>query len=654
MKLKYVRFNGKHPAGTKDSRQYSDRPPRKGDYGVSYSPGFLKVDIDDYNHKTGKLENPVHGNPRSETVITILDELGIKYNGISTEHGKHLFFRLPVGMEQKNKINWICPIGIKLEWKFPASDDHIPLRINGIERQFFKGSLHNEDIDELPSFLYPLQKNMDKPFKIDFPEGERTQALGAYLFHLVNKGYTAEQAFEIVRLMNQYIFDKPIPDDLLNSQILNDKTFEKLAENERDQKDKSLSHADVAKEVIERFDLITVNGCFYTYENGVYKPFSDGRITNYLTVNHPKLNSNFEKEVVRHIKGLTYTEYPKDDGTVNVKNGILKFDDAGNVELLPHSKERITFKQFKAIYDPDAESKILDDALKIWFNGDSKQIELFYQVLGYLLMNHVNYQKIFFFIGVPSTGKSTVLKLIVAFCGEENISTIQLSDMNKPFGLASIVNKVANIFSDLKKTKVLSSDIFKMLADGSHVTISQKYKPDFTYVFTGKMIFGMNEYPDFSNDFEGIERRLVIFEFKHVFREGTPEHDPELFEKLITDECMSTLLNKALTGYKSLIANKGFITTRDSRKALNKFVSDNDNVIRWIQESKFDEEYLLREPIKEGFTKGLYPDYHSYCINIGENPKAQKYFSRTICNKYGFETYRHRVGGVRIPMFRKK
>ncbi|MFG6364237.1 hypothetical protein [Schaedlerella sp.] len=161
-------------------------------------------------------------------------------------------------------------------------------------------------------------------------------------------------------------------------------TIEKLAENERDQKDKSLSHADVAKEVIERFELITVNGCFYTYENGVYKPFPDGRITNYLTVNHPKLNSNFEKEVVRQIKGLTYTEYPKDDGTVNVKNGILKFDDAGNVELLPHSKERITFKQFKAIYDPDAESKILDDALKIWFNGDSKQIELFYQVLGHL------------------------------------------------------------------------------------------------------------------------------------------------------------------------------------------------------------------------------------------------------------------------------
>ena len=103
-------------------------------------------------------------------------------------------------------------------------------------------------IYELPSFLYPLQKNMDKPFKIDFPEGERTQALGAYLFHLVNKGYTAEQAFEIVRLMNQYIFDKPIPDDLLNSQILNDKTFEKLAEMEMNTKKK-----DISPEVFKRF-----------------------------------------------------------------------------------------------------------------------------------------------------------------------------------------------------------------------------------------------------------------------------------------------------------------------------------------------------------------------------------------------------------------
>lgn len=241
MQPKYIEFTGKHPAKKKEDRQYLDSPP-KGDYGASYSHDFLKVDIDDFNHKTGQLESPIQGKPRSEVIVAILDALGIKYNGIITENGKHLFFRVPEGLEKKNKNpRWLCPLGVKMEWKFPTSDDHIPLKVNGVKRKFFKGSIDNEDIDELPYFLYPLQMD-NASFKVEFPEGDRTQHLGGYLFHLVGKkGYSAEQAFEIIRLMNQYIFDSPIPDDLLNSQILNDTTFEKLIGMERSNQKKEVN-----------------------------------------------------------------------------------------------------------------------------------------------------------------------------------------------------------------------------------------------------------------------------------------------------------------------------------------------------------------------------------------------------------------------------
>lgn len=131
---------------------------------------------------------------------------------------------------------------------------------------------------------------------------------------------------------------------------------------------------------------------------------------------------------------MTYTEVPDDDGSVNIKNGILKFDPSGITIFCPHSLDHISFKQFNALYDPTAQSKLLDDTLNLWFENSSKQIELFEQLLGYLLMNHVNYQKIFFFIGAPSTGKTTLLKLVTEFCGKENVSAIQLDDMNRPFG----------------------------------------------------------------------------------------------------------------------------------------------------------------------------------------------------------------------------
>ena len=653
MKPKYIEFNGKHPAAKKEERHYSDRPRTNWDsYGASYDAAFLKVDIDDYDD-SGKLKEPIDGKPRSYAIVRLLDNLKIRYNGIKTEHGKHLFFRAPEGLVQKNKMHWYCPLGVKCEWKIPASDDHIPLMINGVERKFFKGSIDNEDVDELPFFLFPLQKSKDKPFELKFPQGDRTQKLGAYLFYLVREGYTAEQSFEIVKHMNEYVFESPISEDKLKAEILNESTLRKLTEQEKEKTNEKRSHSDLAKEIIEHFNIITVNGDLYSYENGVYKLFPNGRITHYLTEHYPKLNANFEREVLRHVSGLTYTETPKDDGTVNVKNGILRFDAEGDIEHEPHSMEHISFKQFNAVYDPNAQSKLLDDTLLLWFNGSSEQIELFNQLLGYLLMNHVNYQKVFFFIGAPSTGKSTLLKLIIHFCGKENVSAIQLEDMGKPFGLASIVNKIANIFSDIRKTKVLASETFKMLADGSPLQINRKFKGELTYSFTGKLLFGMNSYPDFSKDFDGIERRVIIFEFRHIFKKDDANFNPTILEDLTSDECMSALLNKAISGYRSLIKNKGFIATKESEKALADFVSDNDNVVKWLHESNIDEDYLLREPISLGI-KGSYMDYKGFCINIGEEAKAQKDFSRTIKNMYGFDTKTKRIDGQRTQIFIKK
>ena len=655
MNPKFIEFNGKHPATPKDKRVYYDHPRKSWkSYGASYAPGISKLDVDDYDHKTGELIEPIRGKPRSDAVIALLDFLKIPYNAIQTEHGKQFFLLAPPDMERKHKINWYCALGIKAEWKFPESDDHIPLVINGIERKFIRGSLTNNNIGEFPIFLLPMQKSKNKPFDLDFPKGDRTQKLGAYVFYLVSKGFTAEQAFKTIRFMNQFVFEEPIPEDILNAQILNGSTLKKAQEQQQTRESKNLSQSDLAKEIIERFNLITVNGDFYSYESGVYKPFSGGKITQYLTENYPNANSNTEREVIRHISGLTYTEVPDDDSSVNVKNGILKFDPSGIAIFCPHSLDHISFKQFNALYDPTAQSKLLDDTLNLWFENSSKQIELFEQLLGYLLMNHVNYQKIFFFIGAPSTGKTTLLKLVTEFCGRDNVSAIQLDDMNRPFGLAPIVNKVANIFSDIRKTKVLKSDVFKMLADGSPIQVNRKFKQEFTYCFTGKMLFGMNSYPDFSQDFDGIERRVVIFEFKHVFQKDDPQFDPAILDKLLSDESMSALLNKAIRGYSSLIHNNGFITTDESKRALEDFSSDNDNVLKWLRDNEIDEERLLNEPINFDYSTGLYSSYRDFCFSIGEEPKAQKDFSRTICNRYGWKTATKRFNGKRPQFFKQK
>ena len=221
MKPKYIEFIGNHPT-EKEDRQYFDSPQDNwSSYGAAYGNEYLKVEITDYDKTTGELIEPVRGKAQSDVVIAILDFLKIRYNGIKTENGKQLFFRKPGKLAQTNKLNWYSTLRIRADWRFPESGDVIPLVINGISRAFFRGNITNTEIDELPPFLYPLQKSKAKPIDLEFCNGNISNRLLSYLFAVVKKGFIPEQAFLIVRLLNNYILDTPISEKLLEGKILN-------------------------------------------------------------------------------------------------------------------------------------------------------------------------------------------------------------------------------------------------------------------------------------------------------------------------------------------------------------------------------------------------------------------------------------------------
>lgn len=248
MRLKYIEFSGKHPKGYKDGkpehpqRRYFPQPePAWDSYGAKYPEGFLKLDIDDYDHKTDVLTDPIHGKPRSEAVLNMLQAAAVSFFGVRTQHGVHLFFRVPEGMRRKTVQNWVSAVGVVAEWKFPESDDHMRLKDKGTMLETF-GAADLNAADVLPAFLFPVQKNRNKPFNMEFPEHDRTNPLSGYAFHLVEqKGFTAEQAKQTVRLMNEYAFEKPIPEKTLNSEILNDRTLKKLKEKEADRQKRIVS-----------------------------------------------------------------------------------------------------------------------------------------------------------------------------------------------------------------------------------------------------------------------------------------------------------------------------------------------------------------------------------------------------------------------------
>lgn len=57
----FVEADGKHPKGTKDNRKYcSEIKPSWDACCARYEPPYFKVDIDDYDHSSGAIKDPVN------------------------------------------------------------------------------------------------------------------------------------------------------------------------------------------------------------------------------------------------------------------------------------------------------------------------------------------------------------------------------------------------------------------------------------------------------------------------------------------------------------------------------------------------------------------------------------------------------------------
>lgn len=236
----YWKSKGKIPEGKEENRVLLPDPPKDHDYVAVYHENMvIRIDIDDYDHKTGKLVDPVKGKPRSEAVLSYLDDNDYKYTAIRTEHGVHIVMLLPEGFQiESNRLNWFCAMGIKLEAHVTKVFE--PIVVNGIERQVIKGSLVNAAIEQLAPALIPIQKGKEKPFLMEFQTGDRNNHFSEYAFHLGRFGFQTDQIKEVIESINEYILEDPLPDSEIET-ILRPETMEKLKDIEEQVKNGSVS-----------------------------------------------------------------------------------------------------------------------------------------------------------------------------------------------------------------------------------------------------------------------------------------------------------------------------------------------------------------------------------------------------------------------------
>lgn len=335
---------------------------------------------------------------------------------------------------------------------------------------------------------------------------------------------------------------------------------------------------------------------------------------------------------------------------INCENCVLKVNKGEDIEIREHSKEYLFLNVIKANYREcyDFENSKFKRFIESLTNNDEELIKLIRQVMGYCFSNLNNGKKAFFFYGRSNTGKSVLLNLLINICGENNVSNIELQNLNKRENIATLYGKKLNVCNELPDYKMTDTGIFKALvSDNDKVTGKALYNNPFSFYNKAKLVFACNNMPSLSSnkslDYEAFFNRLIIIPCLN----SIPSHkqDKNLFKKLLKERDL--IFTWAMGGLQEYIDNENqFIEPKLTKKFMREYVASVSMVDSFIKEHcKYkDSEYSFKYEVEE-----LFIDYYGYqretmpkeselkeLIEKLKKDYLYKRINRNGENKYGF------------------
>lgn len=570
----------------------------------------------------------------AKIMLEIVNELDLKCLVMQTTRGYHFWFKSPEPWKNFKKTR--LAIGIYADCRSYGKLSYVVVKKDGEWREWLR-TFPADEVMEIPIWLKPLNTS-----KFDFKgmiDGDgRNQDLFDYILLMQSKGYNRDQIRKTIRIINDYVFAEPLPDHEIDT-ILRDESFkdedellETVALNECFDEDGKFKHNKFAELLVEQMNIITVNEMPYVYEDGYYKK-AERSIDKKMIELYPRMRKAQRTEVMDYIKILTHTrssDIPKQEYIINLKNTRL---DLRTGEMLPFDPKVIDFARIPVEYNPDAYCADLDKTLNKVFKHDREVIDLFEEMVGYMLIKNARFRKGFLFYGGGSNGKSTILNLLKRFIGEENLATVELKKLSDPFLTAELENKLANIGDDIDPREIIDTGTIKKLFSGESMTVQRKYQDPFILKNHAKLIFSCNQLPRIADKSHGMYSRLMLIPFTATFSPNDEDFDPFIEDKITTDESLSYLLNIALRGLRRLLHNNRFTQPRIVDEALEEYKKENSTVLTWIEEEAIPTEQLLKET-----TNKLFSDFRDWCVRSEiKYTSSIRTFHKEIEESFGFE-----------------
>jgi hypothetical protein len=353
-----------------------------------------------------------------------------------------------------------------------------------------------------------------------------------------------EEAFKLSKLINNYIFAQPLPDDEFDT-VCRDNISNSSNITQKKPSDYSLN--DVADACYKHFNIYIEdfgpnNKTVYFY-NGKYYEVYSAEFKDFVRNLKPDFRIGEYKEILDRLKSPKYVPLIKVEEIDNAcvfNNCTVIISKKGEIKTVDNSPRYFIKRYINKDYKV-CECKECDDYINNVIGNISKtQPIVVCSFLGYTIMASKSYyKKILIVKGSNDCGKSTFFStFFVKAIGDCNVSHVGLDNFNNSgsrFIFNETAGKIVNIDDEGKATTIsnLALDMLKLTASGDgKLVYDVKFEPSYTTYCTFKSIILQNYYLKMENPKKEVLRKFIVINFNNFF----PVYNAEIDEKVSSIE----------------------------------------------------------------------------------------------------------------------
>lgn len=277
----------------------------------------------------------------------------------------------------------------------------------------------------------------------------------------------------------------------------------------------------------------------------------------------------------------------------------------------------------------DVTAPLMRQMLTALFNDAGAKF--FLEFTGYMFKRQYSpFQHAVIVQGKAGTGKSVLFNLVTKMLGQQNVSSVSLHDLsNDRFAAVGVVDKYANIRSDISSDFIKDASIIKNLVGDDSMTVQAKGQQPFAYSNYAKMLFSANEVPTISPD-AGIQRRIIILPVIGKVHADVNGSDKFEYEPYDAERGEFALL--AIEAFAKAAERGKWTTSQLISDATNDWNNSGDDVKMWAME------HLKKDENARPKAKNVYDYFHNDMEHDGLKiiPTARTFYQRMTNLGYDF------------------